>query len=122
MCIRDRLGLVQRHARGADLGDAPAELIVRHGLESGGVGVGKVGAPAAVEVEVGKTGNDPAAGQVHPFPVAAGNDLPLPNGQLTVVKTFQRVKDPGTGQPHTSTPAAITLPRAARSATRVTLR
>lgn len=67
-----QLLLRQRHAGGADIGDALAELVVGHGLEPVRSGIGEILAHAAVEVYVHQTGNHIAAGGVQRL--AAGRE------------------------------------------------
>ena len=54
--LLQRLGQ-QRHARGADLGHTPAQLILRDGLAAIGVPVGEVVAHRAVEMDVRQAGD-----------------------------------------------------------------
>ena len=67
-----QLVLRQRHAGGADVGDALAQLIVGNALQALRCGVAEILAHAAVEVDVHQTGDDIAVPGVQGLPVAAG--------------------------------------------------
>ena len=102
--------LRQGHTGRADLGDPPGELILCHNLQALWFGVGEVPAHAAVEVDVGETGDHIAAGGVIGLPVRAGaREQAAVKADVPLDKALLQVEHLSAGYPHTVTPASTSL-------------
>ena len=102
--------LRQGHTGRADLGDPPGELILCHNLQALWFGVGEVPAHAAVEVDVGETGDHIAAGGVIGLSVRAGaREQAAVKADVPLDKALLQVEHLSAGYPHTVTPASTSL-------------
>ena len=116
-----QLVLGEGHAGGTEVGNPLGQLKISDFLQAIRGGVGKILPHAAVEVDVHQPGDDIAPGGVQDGIVPAGlRDQETVGADVPLDKALFQVEDLTTGDPHLTTPAAISLLRAASSPTRTT--